>query len=108
MLNQEGAIQKLRKLSAVPEDGMAQACSGTYYSKEVDGSFTVTWEDGALWLDHYGQVRKQLHLLEGETYAYGSMGNKKHIEFLRDETGAVTGFIHKTVQTQRMPFQKVK
>jgi len=103
-VNQDELVRELQRLpDTFPET--AQEYAGRYYCRELDNTFTVTWEDGRLCLNLPALKDQRMYLLEQDVFRYHSMKGIRQIRFLR-ENGAVTGFVHDTHQTRGLKFEK--
>jgi len=108
VLNLDEEILHLRKTSDVTDPAIAAEYLGSYYSKEVDGWFDVTWEQGELCLLRNSVIKRVLHPVGEETFAYGSADRKSHIRFLRGEEGKVTGLAYMSAQIRCILYVKTE
>ena len=104
-INNEGGIVELKKLTDKPTS--LDGYTGTYYSEETNGTFTVREEEGVLLLSTPSLKNEPLFLVEGETFCYGSMtSNFKKIRFNRDAHGAIESLDYIAPQITGLNFKK--
>lgn len=88
VVNQEGGIVQLEKMTAVPEN--LEQYTGTFYSTETRGTFRVDLSGGKLLLSTPSLKNEELHMLEQDLFIYGSMtSNPKNVRFNRDGQGSI-------------------
>lgn len=104
-VNNENNVQPLVKLSDRLDADAAFDYVGEYESYEVNGNYVIDEEDGVLYLYHRRFGKNELHLVEGDTFCYGSF-DMNEIVFNRGSGGAVLGFVHNTGRVQGLGFTK--
>jgi len=82
-----------------------QGYVGTYYNEEVDARYTVTEEEGLLYIDHFRHFKRRLYLYKRDHYITGG-GAGSCVEFVRGSGGEVLGFKFHSGRVQNLGFTK--
>jgi hypothetical protein len=115
-MNEDGSADSLtlhqngnhiaRKMSWKPSQDELETYVGSYYSDEIETMYHVEMGEDGLQLVHY-HITNPLKLTPGKKDNFGATFPLATVEFVRDESGAITGFKASNGRTRGVLFRLI-
>lgn len=95
-----------RRIVWQPDPDMLPRYAGNYFSDEIETFCTIALEDDKLHLNSYWMDKRPLSAASEDTFSAGSpLGN---LNFIRNESGSITGFEANIGRTKGIYFEKME
>lgn len=105
-ISPEGTVALTKAQDAPLSPALARRCEGRYLSPELDAVYTVTFEEGRLYLDQLRRGKTPLHPVEGCRFVT-EYARSCFVEFLLPEDGPASGLTLSGVRVSALPFTRL-